>query len=392
MPQRKQEQLNTLASLSALINSSLDPREVRRQAIAAATSLLAAEAGSLFLLDEERNELFFEIALGDKGDAVQDLRLKKGEGIAGWVVEHGSPLMVADVRNDARFCGLMDEQSRFVTRNLVCVPVLAKGKVIGALEAVNRREGSFTGDDLEVLGILADQVAIALENARLYEENLRHLSAIITQERRHLREKERLVKDLHDGIGGIAANIGLLAEIALRNDEHEGMQSSLATIAELSRELVEELRGFMNTLESRELTWKELAAEIRRHGSTMFSSHDIELSFNVDLHSPEGEISILFYLSLLRIAKEAFANVVKHAAARRVEVSLVVAAESCSLTIVDDGRGLSVSGRGGRGLRNMHSRANDLHGTLAIQSSPGTRITLSVPLPFVYDLPGDESS
>lgn len=383
MAAAKEHRLKTVISLSPLINSSLDPLEVRRQAVAAATTLLDAEAGSLFLLDEENGELYFEIALGDKGEAIKDLRLKKGEGIAGWVVDNGVPLLVSDARNDSRFCHQFDEQSSFITRNLVCVPVTIKGTVIGALEAVNKRAGRFTANDMEILGSLAQQVAIALENARLYEENSRNLSAMIAQERRHRVEKERLVKDLHDGIGGIATNISLLAEISLRGDT-PGMEKGLSTIAELSRELITELRTFMNTLESSELTWRDLAAEIRSHGTSMLSLHAIRFNFEAGMAEPDEAIGIFLYLSLLRIAKEALANVVKHSGADVVDLSFNVSSECCRMEIRDNGCGVVMKRKEGRGLRNMRSRGADLNARLEIVSSPGTRICLEVPLPFNY--------
>ncbi len=371
-----------------MVNSSLDPLEVRRQAIVAATALLDAEAGSLFLVDKKTGELYFEIALGDKGEAVRDLRLKQGEGIAGWVIEHGVSLVVPDVRRDNRFCPSVDQQSHFVTRSLVCVPVKSKGEVIGALEAVNKRGRPFTARDREFLEALADQVAIALENARLYEENSRQLTAIITQERLHRNEKERLVKDLHDGIGGIATNISLLAEIS-RRGEIAGMEGGLATIAELSRELISELRTFMNTLESRELTWQELAAEIRSHGTAMLSHHTVGFRFDAQLADPEGVIGMFLYLSLFRVAKEALANVMKHSGAENVDLRLFTDTSVCRLEIADNGCGIAGNNKQGRGLRNLRSRASDLNATLAIVSPPGTRITVEVPLPFHYAVPSE---
>ncbi len=382
----KEQRLKSVISLSALINSSLNPLEVRQQAVAAATSLLDAEAGSLFLLDEESGELYFEIALGDKGAAIKDLRLKRGEGIAGWVVDNGVPLLVPDVRRDPRFCDQFDEQSSFITRNLVCVPVTIKGKVIGALEAVNKREGRFNQNDMDFLGSLAQQVAIALENARLYDENSRQLSAIITQERRHRVEKERLVKDLHDGIGGIATNISLLAEISRRADS-AGMEGGLATIAELSRELISELRTFMNTLESHELTWQELAAEIRSHGTAMLAHHSVSFRFVSEIEDPEGGIGMFLYFSLFRMAKEALANAVKHSGAETVDLRLFVDTSICRLEIADNGCGIASTRKQGRGLRNIRSRASDLNASLVILSPPGTKITLEVPLPFHYVVP-----
>jgi signal transduction histidine kinase len=343
-----------------------------------------AEAGSIFLLDEEHGELYFDIALGEKEESIQGVRLKMGEGIAGWVAEHGTPLLVPDVTKDQRFCTLVDEKSRFVTRNLLCVPLTVKGKVIGALEAINKRNGIFSRRDQAFLGALAHQVAIALENARLYEENSRQLSAIIDQERRHRQEKERLVKDLHDGIGGIAANINLLSEIARRSSEPDAVQKSVGTIADLSREALGELRSFMNTLEAKELTWQDLAADIRSHGTAMLSMHGIDFRFTPVLDNPDAEIGMFFTLTLFRIVKETLANVVKHARAASVEIALHAGPKSCILVVADDGCGLAGATREGRGLRNIRSRAADLNAQLSIASPPGTRFCLTIPLPFLY--------
>lgn len=375
--------MQSIISLSGLINSSLDPLEVRRQAIAAATTLLDAEAGSLFLLDEERGEIFFEVALGDKGEVVQNVRLHRGEGIAGWVIEHSSPLLVPDVRKDARFCSQVDEKSSFVTRAILCVPVISRGRTIGALEVINKRSGRFASRDHEFLAALAQQVAIALENARLYGDNSRHLSAMISQERTHRQEKERLVKDLHDGIGGVATNISLLAEIAKRGNCQE-MRDGLSTIAELSREIISELRTFMNILESAELTWHDLAAEIRSHGTAMLAQHGIGFSFICDLSEPDETIGMFLYLSIFRVAKEALANIVKHAGADAVKVYFTVNRDTCTLIIADNGCGFSAGVKAGRGLRNMRTRAADLNGSMEIQSLAGTAIHLCVPLPFSF--------
>ena len=84
---RKAEQFLTLSRVSAILNSSLDPTEVRKRAMEAAVELLDCETGSLYLIDEEKNELYFEVALGEKGDAVKTIRLKMGEGVAGWVAQ-----------------------------------------------------------------------------------------------------------------------------------------------------------------------------------------------------------------------------------------------------------------------------------------------------------------
>jgi diguanylate cyclase (GGDEF)-like protein len=167
---RKLRQLNTLIEMTTLINSSLDTARVREKVIEAATRLLGAEAGSLLLFDHKTGELFFEVALGEKGSRVKAIRLKARTGIAGWVAEQRTPVLSNDVAADPRFFPGVDEQSGFVTRNLVCVPVMAKDRLIGVLEALNKIDGDFGEDDVTILYALGNQVAIAIENAQLYQE------------------------------------------------------------------------------------------------------------------------------------------------------------------------------------------------------------------------------
>jgi len=167
---KRLEQLNTLTELSALINSTLDTGEIRERAIVAAIRLLDAEAGSLILIDQDSGDLFFEVAIGEQGNKVKEVRLKKGEGIAGWVAEKGEAVIIHDVQSDQRFFKTADKRSTFITRDMVCVPVKTKDKVIGVLEAINRKNGIFDEEDKEALTSLANQVAIAIENANLYQE------------------------------------------------------------------------------------------------------------------------------------------------------------------------------------------------------------------------------
>ncbi len=157
--------------LANVLNSTLDQREVRKRAMEAATSLMDAEVGSLLLVDEKSNDLFFEVALGEKGERLKQIRLKMGEGIAGWVAMNDQPALVNDVEKDPRHFRKAGVISQFVTRNMVCVPVRSKDKVIGVLQAINKKGGGlFTQEDLEDFRTLSNQVAMALENAHLYEE------------------------------------------------------------------------------------------------------------------------------------------------------------------------------------------------------------------------------
>jgi HD-GYP domain-containing protein (c-di-GMP phosphodiesterase class II) len=166
-----EKQLVTLMVLSRILNSTLEHRTVRRRAMQAATELMKAEVGSLLLIDEETNRLYFEVALGDKEETVKTFHLEMGEGIAGWVAKHGEPLIVHDTQSEPRFFNEVDRKSKFTTKNVICVPVKVKEKTIGVLEAINKLGGeAFSDDDLTIFQSLADQVAVALDNARLLAE------------------------------------------------------------------------------------------------------------------------------------------------------------------------------------------------------------------------------
>lgn len=169
--EERAKRLALLSQLSQVLNSTLDPKEIRRRTMEAATRLMKAEVGSLLLVHEENRRLYFEVALGEREEDLKTISLNFGEGIAGWVAQHGKPLIVNSPGKDPRFFKGVDERTEFKTRNIICVPVRVKEKTIGVLEAVNKKgKGRFNKEDLFLLISLADQVAIALDNSRLYQE------------------------------------------------------------------------------------------------------------------------------------------------------------------------------------------------------------------------------
>lgn len=163
------DKLEVLTKLSGLLNSSLDFEYVKRRAITAATELLDCETSSL-LLKDGKGKLFFEVALGEKGEIVKRFQLTVGEGIAGWVAMSGESLIVPNAQEDPRFFKEVDQAADFVTHNIICVPLRIKKEIMGVIQGINKREGEFTQDDLALFQSLADQIAIALDNARLYDE------------------------------------------------------------------------------------------------------------------------------------------------------------------------------------------------------------------------------
>jgi len=163
-------ELSTLLKFSALINSSLQIESVLNNAMKWAEEFINAEASSIYELDEVNDELFIRLARGEKKDPVKSIRLKVGEGIAGWVVKSCQPIMVNDVRDEEKFSNKYDKITGFNTRSLICVPLTLRGKAIGAIQVLNKKsQEPFSNADLEILTSMSHQIAVAMENAKLYQ-------------------------------------------------------------------------------------------------------------------------------------------------------------------------------------------------------------------------------
>ncbi len=164
------KRLQVLGDIVSTANSSLEPSRVVAVIMSQIQQLIPSEAWSILLVDEERSELTFEMALGEKGEDLGDFRLKLGEGIAGWVAQNGKPAIVNNVSRDQRFQRRFDEQTQFQTRSVLCAPLVSRGKTIGVVEIMNREAGTrFTRRDLNLLLTLVEPAAIALENALLFQ-------------------------------------------------------------------------------------------------------------------------------------------------------------------------------------------------------------------------------
>jgi signal transduction histidine kinase len=164
------DELTTLNKISQAITSTLDLQETLTVITDHTTRLLGVEATSVVLYDQGDGNLWFAAASGEGADFVLGKRLAMGHGVAGWVAQHGEPVLVPDVSKDHRFFSDFDRESGFVTRSILCVPLQTKGQTIGAIEALNKRSGPFDQEDLRLLTSLAAPAATAIENARLYEE------------------------------------------------------------------------------------------------------------------------------------------------------------------------------------------------------------------------------
>ena len=167
---RQADALATLNRIARTITSSLDIEQVLQHTMAGINEMLDVEAGSLLLVDDATQELYFKLTLRGENKRVTEFRLQAGQGIAGWVVAQGVPAIVNDVSIDPRFFRDIDEAIGFRTRSVLCVPLILKGRPIGTIEVINKRQGHFTQDDQELLTSMCASLAIALNNATLLRE------------------------------------------------------------------------------------------------------------------------------------------------------------------------------------------------------------------------------
>lgn len=173
-----QQRLDTLIEINTLINSEYtDPSALLMKIIESATRLTGGAASSLLLVNYESNKLFFEIALGSKGPEVKRFSLNIGEGIAGWVAKHNTSLIVNDVEKDPRFYSDISKEINYETKSILAVPMRIKNQCMGVIEIINKTNNKyFTNEDLKWLEIFANQAALAIQNARSYQQVADELS------------------------------------------------------------------------------------------------------------------------------------------------------------------------------------------------------------------------
>lgn len=156
---------NVLQEIQEMIPAYLNLDELLDKIMDIVLRVMEVESGSLFLIDREKEELFFRVAKGPKGEAVKGYRLKIGEGIAGWVALQDEPVAISDVSKDPRFKREISEAIGYETRSILCVPIKVKGKVKGVIEVLNKlKEDIFVSDDIDLLSAIAHLTGIMMEN------------------------------------------------------------------------------------------------------------------------------------------------------------------------------------------------------------------------------------
>ncbi len=167
---RELHELSIFHDVAKTLTSSLNLDSILQNIMQKVAEYFRPDTWSLLMVDESKDELYFAIAVGDAAETLKTVRLKMGEGIAGWVAKHAEPLVVPDVYNDPRFAKRIDEMTKWQTRSIICMPLKSRQRVLGVIQLINVGLGQFDERELFFLQALCDYAAIAIENARAVEK------------------------------------------------------------------------------------------------------------------------------------------------------------------------------------------------------------------------------
>jgi signal transduction histidine kinase len=393
-------QLSLFYQVSQSMASTFDLGKVLDDTMQLATAVLDASASALMLIKQDTGELVFEYTHGEMGDLLRQQRTDLNEGIAGWVATHGEPLVVNDVQADARFSPQVDARTGFLTNSVACVPIQIRGKTIGVLEALNKRhESGFDDEDLSLMITTANQAAIAIENAQLYQ-SLRDERDRILQAQEDVRRQ--VARNLHDGtvqfLSAISMGIDHLER--LLDFKPEAARSELQALRDLTRQATRQARLALFELRPVILETQGLGAALETYVQQLQRSEE----FDVHLEAPDS-LPVLdnsVSTTVFAIVQEAVTNAKKHASPQDVWLRLQLEGGRLRVVVEDNGSGFdpemvnkTYDRRGSIGLLSMGERAELIDATLQIESCPeppntGTRIILSIPIRSNLQKPDSE--
>jgi signal transduction histidine kinase len=308
----------------------------------------------------------------------------RGRGLLGAILEGGAPIRVDNIGADPRHVGFPPGHPTM--RTFLGVPITVRGRVLGNLYLTDRTDGHpFSEDDQRLVELFASHAGIAIENARLHEQEQR--LAI-------LEERQRIGRDLHDGIIQSIYAAGLTLDDAsdLLAENPSLAQARIEQAAESLNLTIRDLRNFIFALQPEPFDQGGLVDALTAMAEEFRVNTTVDIGLEISGWG-HTELSADATLQLLNLTREALSNVSRHARARRAELRLSVTDSVLELLVADDGIGFDPSARRGpghMGINNMRARAADLNAEFFVESAAGrgTRVVVRVPLPNVVSAPG----
>jgi signal transduction histidine kinase len=383
-------QLNLFYQVAQSMASTFDLGKVLDDTMQLATAVLDASASALMLIEKETGDLVFEYTHGEMGALLRKQRTRQNEGIAGWVATHGEPVVVNDVHQDPRFSPQVDARTGFLTQSVLCVPIQIRGTIIGVLEALNKRsDAGFDAEDMSLMITTANQAAVAIENAQLYQ-SLRDERDRIIRAQEDVRRQ--VARNLHDGtvqfLSAITMGIDHLERLI--ELKPEAAPAELGALRDLAREATRQARLAIFELRPLILETQGLSAALESYVQQLQGSRDFRVHFQASPALPgmNGAVAA----TVFAIVQEAVTNAKKHACARDVWLRLQPEESWLQVTVEDNGAGFdslavqqNYDRKGSIGLLSMQERAELIEAEFRIESSntppkTGTRIILRVPV------------
>jgi len=372
---RRNQDLALLNNIAETLTSSLKLDDILNQTLAQVMEYLKVEAGEIFLLEEDKQTLRLALHRGQAAEAFWTRnRMKVGEGIVGMVAESGEPIISHDLARDVRYVRPAVIQAGF--RQLACIPLTSSGNTIGVLGAITRSNLPIDDHDVQLVTAVGNWAGLAIENARLHDD-ARRLAV--------LEERDRIGMDLHDGIIQSIYGVGLVLEHArllADEDPKQAAERIQHAISNLNH-TIRDIRTYILDLRPRQLGDENLIDGLRRLALEFRANTLAEANLT---GQPEDLASLpkSHSLALFHVCQEALANAAKHAAAKKVEVSVWKTPERVMLEVRDNGKGFDMHKINltlGHGLSNMHTRAHQVGGDVEICSviNEGTSILVWVP-------------
>lgn len=385
------EQSYTLFTSLHSLTSTLELRSVLEHAIDLATSALNAEAATIFRVDDSKRRLVFMVSRGSVADELEERYIPITEGVAGWTFAQGKHRVFNDMSKCEMFDSSFDKATGFNTRNILCVPLRVLGEKIGVLEVLNKKDaGGFTEDDLRWLMVIADQVAVALKNADLYDRQRREQERLIKAQEdvRHL-----LARELHDNTAQMLSLIAIRTEMVrdwINQGKHDKAMSELMDVEQIARQANREVRTLLYELRPIILESKGLIPALESYHQKLTATMDCNMHLSTDLL--HVDMNLQDASGIFSIIQEAVNNLRKYAQADNAWVRVRVQGDEFIFEVEDDGLGFDISDRlahydtsGSFGLLNMRERATILGGELQIESprvgqGNGTLVRGTVPM------------
>ena len=350
-------------------------RDVLQTIVESARELLAVDYAALGVPDDQGGFAEFVVDGVSEPEWAAIGPLPRQHGMLGVMLSDPVPQRLADLRADPRFGWW--PAAHPVLHAFLGMPILDGDEILGAIYLANPRgRASFTDDDERLLRVLAAHAAIALTNARLFEQG-RELTLV--------QERQRIARELHDAVAQTLFSLRLTAQAAatLMRRDPDRAAAELDTVAALAGEAADELRQIVAELRPRELSHAGLIETLRDRVTLLDRVHSASVTFTADdcvvlPHRTEEAV--------LRIAEEALHNALRHASASQVTVTLAETADGeVSLEIADDGAGFDMSGSTGStnrlGLVSMRERARAVHGQVTVSSTIGAGTTVHLIVP-----------